>query len=56
LESGNEDVEDRPWRPSHTIFRKSSIKQSQIDAMKGRYFRHISIVRAGGDSAAPVPK
>jgi hypothetical protein len=22
--------------------------------MKGRYFRNISIVRAGGDSAAPV--
>ena len=56
LESGNEDVEDRPWRPSHTIFRKSSIKQSQIDAMKGRYFRDISIVRARGDSAAPAPE
>ena len=47
LESGNEDVEDRPWRLSHTIFGKSSIKQSQIDAMKGRYFCDISIVRAG---------
>jgi hypothetical protein len=56
LESGNEDAEDRPWRPSHTIFRKSSIKQNQIDVMKGRYFRDISIVRAGGDSAAPVPE
>ena len=28
VESGNEDSEDRPWRPSHTIFRKSTIKQS----------------------------
>jgi hypothetical protein len=56
LESGNEDVEDRPWRPSYTIFEKSSIKHSQINAMKGRYFRDISIVRAGGDSAAPVPE
>jgi hypothetical protein len=28
LESGNKDAEDRPWRPSHTIFRKSTIKQS----------------------------
>jgi hypothetical protein len=56
LESGNEDAKDRPWRPSHTIFRKSSIKKSQIDAMKGRYFRDISIVRAGGDSAAPMPE
>ena len=54
LESRNKDVEDRPWWPSHTIFGKSSIKQSQIDAMKGRYFRDISIVRAGGDSVAPV--
>jgi hypothetical protein len=24
--------------------------------MKGRYFRDISIVRAGGDSAAPTPE
>jgi hypothetical protein len=56
VESGNEDDEDRPWRPSHTIFGKSSIKQSQIDAMKGRYFRDMSIVRVGGDSAAPAPE
>jgi hypothetical protein len=56
LESGNEDVEDRPWRPSHTIFGKSTIKQSQIDSMKGRYFCDISIVRAGGDNTAPVPE
>jgi hypothetical protein len=54
LESGNEDAEDRPWRPSHTIFGKSSIKQSRIEATKGRYFRDISIVRAGGDSTAPT--
>jgi hypothetical protein len=56
LESGNEDAEDRPWRTSHTIFGKSTIKQSQIDAMKGRYFCDISIVRAGGDNTAPTPK
>jgi hypothetical protein len=56
LESGNEDAEDRPWRPSHTIFGKSSIIHSRIDAMKGRYFCHISIVRAGGDSTAPAPE
>ena len=37
-ESEDEDAENRPWRPSHTIFGKSSIKQSQIDAMKRRYF------------------
>jgi hypothetical protein len=56
VESGNEDSKDRPWRPSHTIFGKSTIKQSQIDAMKGRYFRDMSIVRIGGDSTAPAPE
>jgi hypothetical protein len=56
MESEDEDVENRPSRPSHTIFGKSSIKQSQIDSMKGRYFRDISIVRAGRDSAAPAPE
>jgi hypothetical protein len=56
LESGNEDTEDRSWRPSHTIFGKSTIKQSQIDAMKARYFRDISIVRDGGNSTAPAPE
>jgi hypothetical protein len=47
MESEDEDAENCPWRPSHSIFGKSSIKESQIDAMKGRYFRDISIVRAG---------
>jgi hypothetical protein len=56
VESEDEDAKNWPWRPSHTFFRKSSIKQSQIDAMKGRYFRDISIVRVGGDSAATAPK
>ena len=44
-ESGNEDVEDRPWRASHVVFGKSTIKQGQIDAIRGRYFRDISIVK-----------
>jgi hypothetical protein len=56
VESGYEDSEDRPCRTSHTIFRKSSIKQSHIDTMRGRYFRDMSIVRVGGDSTAPAPE
>jgi hypothetical protein len=56
VESGDEDSEDRPWRPSHTIFGKSTIKQSHIDAIRGRYFRDMSIVRVGGDSTAPAPE
>jgi hypothetical protein len=54
VESGDEDSEDRPWRPSHTIFGKSTIKQSHIDAMRGRYSRDMSIIRVGGDSTAPA--
>jgi hypothetical protein len=55
-ESETEDAEDRPWRPSHVVFRKSTIKQGQIDAMRGRYFRDISIVQAGGESNVPLPE
>jgi hypothetical protein len=56
VESGDKDSEDRLWRPSHTIFGKSTIKQSHIEAMKGRYFRDMSIVRIGEDSTAPTPE
>jgi hypothetical protein len=56
VESGDEDSKDRPWRPSHTIFGKSTIKQSHIDAMRGGYFHDMSIVRVGGDSTAPAPE
>jgi hypothetical protein len=56
MESADEDSKDRPWRPSHTIFGKSTIKQIQIDAMKGRYFHDMSIVRVRGDSTAPAPE
>jgi hypothetical protein len=52
VECGDENSEDRPWRPSHTIFGKSTIKQSHVDAMRGRYFHDMSIVRVGGDSTA----
>jgi hypothetical protein len=55
-ESGGEDSEDRPWRPSHTIFGKSTIKQSHLENMRGRYFRDMSIVRAGRDNNVPAPK
>ena len=43
-ESGGEDSEDRPWRPSHSVFGKSTIKQSHLDNMRRRYFRDMSIV------------
>jgi hypothetical protein len=55
-ESENEGAEDRPWRPSHVVFGKSTIKQGQIDVMRGRYFRDISIVRAGGENNVPLPE
>jgi hypothetical protein len=56
VESGDEDSEDRPWRPSHAVFRKSTIKQSHIDTMRGRYFRDLSIVRVGEDNIVLAPE
>jgi hypothetical protein len=56
VESGDEDSEDRPWQPSHIVFGKSTIKQSHLDNMRGRYFCDMSIVRAGGDNTAPAPE
>jgi hypothetical protein len=53
-ESGGEDSEDRPWRPSHAVFGKSTIKQSHLDNMRGRYFRDMSIVRADTDRVVPA--
>jgi hypothetical protein len=38
VESGGEDSEDRPWRPSHVVFEKSTIKRSHLDNMRGSYF------------------
>jgi hypothetical protein len=57
VESGGEDSKDRPWRPSHAVFGKSTIKQSHLDNMRGRYFRDMSIVRADdGERTVPTPK
>jgi hypothetical protein len=56
VESGGEDSEDRPWRLSHAVFGKSTIKQSHLDYMRGRYFQDMSIVRADVDRAIPAPK
>jgi hypothetical protein len=56
IESENENAEDRPWRPSHVVFGKSIIKQGQIEAMKGKYFHDVSIVKAGGEDIVPLPE
>jgi hypothetical protein len=56
VESGDKDSEDRPWRPSHSIFRKVTIKQSHLENMRGRYFRDMSMVRAGRDNNVPAPE
>jgi hypothetical protein len=54
--SGNEYAEDRPWRPSHVVFGKSTVRQGQIEVMKRKYFHDISIVRVGGESTVPLLK
>jgi hypothetical protein len=56
VESGNDDAEDRPWRPSHVEFGKSTVKRGHIEAMKGKYFRDTTIVRARGENIVPFPE
>jgi hypothetical protein len=56
VDSGDEDSEDRPWRPSHSIFGKSTIKQSHLENMRGKYFWNMSIVRVGGDNNVSAPE
>jgi hypothetical protein len=57
VESGGEDSEDRPWRQGHAVFGKSSIKQSHLVNMRGRYFRDLSIVRADeGEKTCLTPE
>jgi hypothetical protein len=56
VESDNEDAKDQPWRPSHVVFRKLTIKKGQIEAMEGKYFHDISIVRAKGENTFPLPE
>jgi hypothetical protein len=57
VDSGGEDSEDRPWRPSHAVFGKSSIKENHLVNMRGRYFRDLSVVRADeGEKTCPVPE
>jgi hypothetical protein len=38
------------------VFGKSTVNKGQIEAMKGKYFHVISIVRAGGDNTLPLPE
>jgi hypothetical protein len=54
VESENEGVKDRPWRPNHVVFGKFTIKQGQIESMKGKYFYDVSIVRAGEEDIIPL--
>jgi hypothetical protein len=55
VDNGGEDSEDRPWRPSHSVFGKSVIKENHLVNMRGRYFRDLSIVRVDeGEKTCPT--
>jgi hypothetical protein len=38
------------------VFGKSTVKKGQIEAMKGKYFRDTTIVRAAGENTVPLPE
>jgi hypothetical protein len=56
VDSGNDDAEDRLWRPSHVVFGKSTMKKGLVKAMKDRYFHDVSIVRIGGENTIHLPE
>jgi hypothetical protein len=56
FEGDVDDAEERPWKPSHVVFRKSTVKKGHIEAIKGKYFHDVSIMRFGGDATIPLPK
>jgi hypothetical protein len=56
VDSAADDVEDRPWRPSHINFGMSTVKKGHIEAMKGKYFHDVSIARVGVENSIPVLK
>jgi hypothetical protein len=56
VDIGADDAKDRPWRPSHVVFGKCTVKKGQIETMKGKYFHDISRVRARGESIVPLPE
>jgi hypothetical protein len=56
IESDNDDAEDRPWRPSHVVFGKFTVKKGHVEAMKGKYFHDVYIVRIGGENTIPLTK
>jgi hypothetical protein len=37
------------------VFGKSSMKKGHVEAMKGRYFHDVSIVRVGGENIVTLP-
>jgi hypothetical protein len=56
FEGDVDDVEERPWKPSHVVFAMSVVKKGHIEAMKGKYFHDVSLVRPGGDAIVSLPK
>jgi hypothetical protein len=56
VDSSVGDAEDRSWWPSHVVFRKSTMKKGHVEALKGKYFHDVSIVRMGGENTIPLPE
>jgi hypothetical protein len=38
------------------VFGKSTVKKGHVEAMKGKYFHDVSIVRIGSDNIVPLPE
>jgi hypothetical protein len=54
IDSSADDADDQLWRPSQVNFGKSTMKKGHIEAIKGKYFHDVSIVRARGENTVPL--
>jgi hypothetical protein len=56
FEEDTGDIEQRPWKPSHVNFGKSTMKKGHIEVMKNNHLHDISSVRLGGEDIILDPK
>jgi hypothetical protein len=51
------DGEDRPSKPGHVCFTKSTMMRGHIEVLKNaNYISETSIVRLGGEDTTPLPE
>ena len=56
VDSGADNAKEWPRRPRHVVLGKLTVKKWHVEAMKGKYFHDVSIVRIGCENDIPLPE